>query len=82
MVTKNCNLKFLKKAKGNLKVCFKLSDDQEEYIKSHLTKIGKCEIELISAVTDVQGDIVAELKALYHIKRLRKKSNNVPKHST
>ncbi len=82
MVTKNCNLKFLKKATGNLKVCFKLSDDQEEYIKSHLTKSGKCEIELISAVTDVQGDTVAELKALYHIKRLRKKSNKFRKPNT
>ncbi len=74
IVTKNCNLKFLKKAKGDLKVCFKLSDDQEEYIKSHLTKTGKCEIELISMVTDVQGDTVAELKALYHIKNLSKKT--------
>ncbi len=76
MVTKSCNLKFLKKAKGDLKVRFKLSNDQEAYIKSHLTESGKCEIEMISAVTDDQGDVVAELKALYHIKRLHKKSKN------
>lgn len=76
MVTKNCNLKFLKKAKGDLKVCFRLSDDQEAYIKSHLARNGKCEIEMISAVTDVQGDTVAELRALYHIKRLHKELKN------
>ncbi|MFC1857229.1 PaaI family thioesterase [Thermodesulfobacteriota bacterium] len=73
MVTKKCNLKFLKKARGNLKVCFKLSAESETYIKSHLEKNGKCEIELVSAVTDSQGDTVAELTALYYIKRLRKK---------
>ena len=73
MVTKNCDLKFLKRGRGNLKVCFKLGDESEAYIKSHLEKDGKCEIELVSAVTDTQGDTVAELTALYHIKRLNKK---------
>ena len=73
MVTKNCNLKFLKKAKGDLKVHFKFSDENEATIKTHLKENGKCEIELVSAVTDTQGDTVAELTALYHIKRLRKK---------
>lgn len=72
MVTKNCNLTFLKKATGDLKVSFKLTDDQEAYIKSHLTGNGKCEIELTSTVTDTRGDTVAELKARYHIKRLPK----------
>ncbi len=73
MVTKNCTLNFLKKAKGDLKVSFQLSDDQEKYIKSHLARNGKCEIELTNTVTDGQGDIVAELRALYHIKRSQNK---------
>jgi len=73
MVTKNCDLKFLKRGRGNLRVSFKLNAESEAYIKSHLEKNGKCEIELVSAVTDSQGDTVAELTALYYIKRLRKK---------
>jgi len=73
MVTKNCNLRFLRKATGELKVCFRLSDDQEAYIKSHIAESGKCEIEMTSTVTDVQGDTVAELRSVYHIKRLHKK---------
>jgi acyl-coenzyme A thioesterase PaaI-like protein len=75
MVTENCNLKFLKKAKGDLKVQFQLSAENEAAIKSHLNKNGKCEIELVSAVTDDKGYTVAELTALYHITRLRKKSS-------
>jgi uncharacterized protein (TIGR00369 family) len=75
MVTENCNLKFLKKAKGDLKVQFRLSAENEAAIKSHLNENGKCEIELVSAVTDDKGDTVAELTALYHITRLRKKSS-------
>ena len=72
IVSKNCNLKFLKKAKGNLKVSFMLSPEKEAYIKSHLENDGKCEIELVSEVKDSQDDIVAELTALYHIKRIRR----------
>lgn len=74
MVTKNCNIKFLKKAKGTLKVCFRLSDEEEAYIKHGLQETGNCEVELKSSVTDTQGDTVAELTALYHIRRLRKKN--------
>jgi hypothetical protein len=33
MVTKNCNLTFIKKAKGNLNVCFQLSAEKEAFIK-------------------------------------------------
>ena len=55
---------------------FKLNAESEAYIKSNLEKNGKCEIELVSAVTDSQGDTVAELTALYYIKRLRKKPSN------
>ena len=73
MVTRNCDLKFLKRGRGNLKVRFNLSDENEIYIKRHLERDGKCEIELVSAVTDSQGDTVAVLTALYYIKRLRKK---------
>ncbi len=73
MVTKNCNLTFLKKAKGDLKVQFKLSAEDETTIKRQLKKDGKCEIELLSTVTDDNGDKVAYLTATYHIKRLHKK---------
>ena len=73
MVTKNCELKFLKRGKGNLKVRFILSNESEAYIKRHLENEGKCEIELVSTVTDSQGDTVAVLTALYYIKRLTKK---------
>ena len=72
MVTKNCNLKFLKRGRGNLTVRFNLSDESEIYIKRHLERDGKCEIELVSAVTDSHGDTVAILTAMYSIKRLRK----------
>ena len=72
MVTKNCDLKFLKRGRGNLTVRFNLSDESETYIKRHLKRDGKCEIELVSAVTDSQGDTVAVLTAMYYIKRLRK----------
>ena len=71
MVTKNCMIKFLKQARGNLEVHFNLNAENEAYIKGNLEKNGKCEIELDSAVTDSQGDTVAELTALYFIKRLR-----------
>jgi len=70
MVTKNCVLKFFKKGRGNLTAFFNLSEENEIYIKSHLEEGGKCEIELASTVTDSNGDTVAELTALYHIKRL------------
>ena len=76
MVTKNCVLKFFKRGRGNLKAHFNLSDENETYIKSHLEKDGRCEIELVSTVVDSQGDTVAELTALYHIKRLRKEPSN------
>lgn len=69
MVTKNCALKFFKKGKGDLKVHFTLDDENAAFIKSNLDENGRCEIELISTVTDSQGDTVAELTALYHIKR-------------
>ena len=72
MVTKNCMIRFLKKARGNLEVRFELNAESEAYIKSNLEEKRKCEIELVSAVTDSQGDTVAELTALYFIKRLRK----------
>lgn len=71
MVTKNCNIRFLKKAKGDLEVRFELNSEREAYIRSNLRKNGKCEIELASAVTDAQGDTVARLTALYFIKRIR-----------
>jgi len=74
IVTKSCHLTFLKKARGNLKVEFNLSSEEEAHIKRHLERNGRCEIELVSSVTDDQGDSVAELTALYHIKRLRKNS--------
>jgi uncharacterized protein (TIGR00369 family) len=74
MVTKNCALKFLKKGRGELKVHFSLSDENEIYIKNHLEENGRCEIELVTTVLDSEDDTVAELTALYHIKRLRKKS--------
>ena len=70
MVTKNCTIQFLKKARGNLEVRFKLDSESEAYVKGNLEKHGECEIELVSAVTDSQGDTVAELTALYFIKRL------------
>ena len=69
MVTKNCGLKFFKRARGDLEVCFRLRDEDEAFIKRSLKENGKCEIELVSAVTDAQGDVVAEMTALYHIKR-------------
>ena len=71
MVTKKCTIKFLKKAKGNLEVRFELNSESEAHIRDNLKKNGKCEIELVSAVTDSQGDTVAELTALYFIKSLR-----------
>ena len=76
MVTKNCVLKFFKKGRGNLKAHFNLSEENEIYIKSHLEEGGKCEIELASTVKDSHGDTVAELTALYHIKRLCKEPSN------
>lgn len=79
MVTKSCHLTFLKKARGNLKVRFTLSPEDEAHIKRHLKDNGRCEIELVSLVTDDQGDPMAELTALYHIKRLR--SNVTQRHS-
>lgn len=72
MVTKSCELTFLKKAKGDLTVSFTLSRDQEAYIKAHLAREGKCEVELLSQVTDSKGDIVAALTGRYHIRQLRK----------
>lgn len=77
MVTKNCSLKFFKKGRGDLKVHFSLSDENEIYIKTHLEENGKCEIELVSAVTDSQDETVAELTALYHIRKLRKTENRL-----
>ena len=41
MVTKNCIVKFLKKARGNLEVHFKLNSESEAYIKGNLEKNGK-----------------------------------------
>ncbi len=72
IVSKDCHLKFFKKAKGTLKVSFELGSEKEAYIKDHLEKDGKCEIELLSEVKDSQDDTVAELKALYHIKRIQR----------
>jgi hypothetical protein len=56
----------------NLEARFKLNAESEVYIIGNLEKKGKCGIELVSAVTDSQGDTVAELTALYFIKRLRR----------
>ena len=67
MVTKKCVLKFFKRGRGNLKAHFNLSDENETYIKSHLEEDGRCEIELVSAVTDSHGDTAAALTALYHL---------------
>ena len=67
MVTKNCSLKFLKSGRGDLKVRFRLDAEREACIKNRLEKDGKCEIELVSVVTDSTGDAVAELTAVYSI---------------
>ncbi len=49
-----------------------MEDDRTVMVmKGNLEKNGKCELELKSAITDSQGDTVAELTALYFIKRLR-----------
>ncbi|MCP4143435.1 MAG: DUF4442 domain-containing protein [Chloroflexi bacterium] len=69
MVSKKSSLTFLKKARGNLEVRFHLSTEKEKYIEKQLSENGVCEVELTSAVTDKSGDIVAELLAVYHIKR-------------
>lgn len=57
---------------------FKLSTEDEAHIKRHLKRIGRCEIELVSVVTEDQGFPVAELMAQYHIIRLRKQSTESP----
>jgi len=68
MVSKDTNLKFMKKAMGDLEVRFSLSVQNEKHIESQLKKNGKCEVEFESAVTDHAGDIVAKLTATYHIR--------------
>lgn len=73
MVSKNSDLQFLKKARGDLQVLFRLGDDMEAHIENQLREHGVCEVELKSTVTDQSEDAVANLTAIYHIKRRNRK---------
>ena len=71
MVSKNSDLQFLKKARGDLFVLFRLGREREAYIEKQLKKHGVCEVQLESSVTDQRNDTVANLTATYHIKRFK-----------
>jgi hypothetical protein len=61
---KNLQISFMEQK--NIQLSAKILSS-EAYIKGHLKKEGKCEMELVRAVTDSQGETVAEITALPYI---------------
>jgi uncharacterized protein DUF4442 len=72
MVSKNTNMAFLKKGKGELQVAFELDSSTEDFIKEELSKNDKCIVNLTAEIKDTEGDVISILSADYHIRKLRK----------
>ena len=81
MVSKDTNMQFIKKARGELTVAFELDDRTETTIKKELDKSGKCEASFTTDITDTNGDVVSKISATYHIRRLNSRGSNHRKDS-
>ena len=75
MFTKEINLKYLKKATSELFVRFNLGQQILSKIENELNAHGIFELELESTVTDTSEASIAQLKAVYHIKRKSHKTS-------
>ena len=69
MVSKEVRLEFLKRARGELRTRFGLTEEMRRSIDRELRENRKCERELSSEVTNRAGEVVARLTATYYIRR-------------
>jgi len=68
MVTREIQIAFLKPARGDLFIEYKLEAPQREKILADLARQGRCEIQFTCQVTDREGDAVAQLQASFAIR--------------
>ncbi len=67
MFTKSTELKFVSPGRGDLFVKFQLDKEMISNLEFNYSTSNKSEIEMMSIVEDVNGEVVAILKNIYHL---------------
>ena len=68
-IVKEMNLRFRRPATGDIRVEARLGGEQIEQLQSQATRQGKAEYVLELQLTDDSGEVVAESRGLYQLRR-------------
>ncbi|WP_339080294.1 YiiD C-terminal domain-containing protein [Pseudomonas sp. TMP9] len=68
-IVKEMNLRFRRPATGDICVEARLTDEQIQHLQKQATEEGKAEYVLELQLTDESGEVVAESRGLYQLRR-------------
>lgn len=70
---KSATIRFRKPGRGIVRVRFEISPEEVERIRVTAMKDGKAEPRFVSHIIDQDGQVIADVEKLIHVKRNRKK---------